>query len=179
MKVIIINIIAIFLAGNFDNSISISIRNDNSLIVPGTGAENVLLKQQADELLTIKGYPEKISELKEKKELFKDVFKVNGSIKINFDKIFYYDFQKAIFFLDSNIVTAIAGLSSRKITIDSVDLTRGVEFFVFNYGNKNLQILKKDNGSKDTIYLYSRGIAIVDDRGDDKIDMYIVFPALQ
>lgn len=172
---IIINLIAIFLAG----SLSESIRNDNTLIVPGTGAENILLKQQADEILTIKGYPEKISEFKEKKELFKDVFKANNSIKINFDKIFYYDFQKAIFFLDSNIVTAIAGLNSRKITIDSIDLTRGVEFFIFNYGNRNLQILKKDNGSKDTIYLYGRGIALVDDRGDDKIDMYIVFPALQ
>jgi hypothetical protein len=162
-----------------ENNINLSIKNDKSLIVPGFGAENIILNQNNDDLLALKGYPDKISELKEKKELFSDVFKINAPVKIIFDKIYYYNFQKAIFFLNTNIVCAIAGLNGQRITIDSVDISRGVDYFIFSYGNKNLQILKKDNGSKDIIYFFNNGIAVVDDKGDDKIDMYIIFPEIK
>jgi hypothetical protein len=174
MKSLIIYMIT-FLAADFDNSINFSIKNDSSLIAPGLGAENILLKQNADDIRSLKGYPDKISELNEKKELFKDVFKINAPVKIIFDKIYYYNFRKAIFFLNSNTVCAIAGLNSQRVTVDSVDLSRGAEYFVFSYGNKNLQVLKNESGSKDIIYFYNNGIAVVDDKGDDKIDMYIVF----
>jgi hypothetical protein len=175
MKSLIICMIT-FLVADFDNSINFSIKNDSSLIAPGLGSENILLKQNADDIRSLKGYPDKISELNEKKELFSDVLKINAPVKIIFDKIYYYNFRKAIFFLNDNTVCAIAGLNAQRVTIDSVDLSRGAEYFVFSYGNKNLQVLKKDIESKDIIYFYNNGIAVVDDKSDDKIDMYIVFP---
>ncbi|MBN2402059.1 MAG: hypothetical protein JXN64_06645 [Spirochaetes bacterium] len=175
MKSLIIIFIITLSASVSENTINLSIRNDASLIAPGIGAERILLNQSADDIMALKGYPDKISELKEKKELFSDVFKIQAPVKIVFDKIYYYNFQKAIFFLNSNNVCAIAGLNNQRITVDSVDLSRGIEFFIFNYGNKNLQIIKRDNDSKDIIYFYSKGIAVVDDKSDDKIDMYIVF----
>jgi hypothetical protein len=177
MKSIIIICLLTFSAADLNNTINFSIRNDKSLIAPGIGAENILLGQNADDIMALKGYPDKISELNEKKELFNDVFKTNAPVKINFDKIYYYNFQKAIFFLNSNIVCAIAGLNALRVTVDSVDLSRGAEYFLFSYGNRNLRIIKKDRESKDTIYYYNNGIAVVDDKGDDKIDMYLVFPA--
>jgi hypothetical protein len=177
MKSIIIICMLTFSAADFDNSINFSIKNDSSLIAPGLGAENILLNQNADDIRSLKGYPDKISELNEKNELFKDVLKINAPVKIIFDKIYYYNFRKAIFFLKDNTVCAIAGLNAQRVTIDSVDLNKGAEYFVFSYGNKNLLVIKKDSDSKDFIYFYNNGIAVVDDKGDDKIDMYIVFPA--
>jgi hypothetical protein len=174
---LIISIVTSLVTGQMSSQDSVRIRNDKTLIGPGLGAENVLLNQSADDILSIKGYPDKISELNEKKDLFAEVLKVKAPVKIIFDKIFYYTYQKTAFFLNSNTVCAITGLNSQKITIDSVDLNKGAEYFIFNYGNKNLTTLKRNNDSKDVIYFYSNGIAIVDDRGDDKIDMYIVFPA--
>ena len=168
---------AVFLSADLNNSIDFSIRNDVSLISPGHGAENILLAQGSDDVISLKGYPDKISEPDKKKELFADVLKINAPAKIVFDKIYYYNMRKAVVFLNSNTVCAIAGLNPQRITVDSVDLNKGAEYFIFSYGNKNLQILKKDDGSKDTIYYYRNGIAVVDDKGDDKIDMYIVFPA--
>jgi hypothetical protein len=176
-SLIIITAISALLTGQLSDKDSVRIRTDKSLIGPGIGAENILLNQTADDIMSIKGYPDKISELSKKKDLFAEVLKVKAPIKITFDKIFYYTFQKAIYFLNSNSVCAVAGLNSLRITIDSVDINKGAEYFIFNYGNKNLTILKKANESKDIIYLYSNGISVVDDRGDDRIDMYIVFPA--
>jgi hypothetical protein len=178
MKIFIIICLIIFPAATFDNTINFSIRNDASLIAPGYGAENILLTQNADDIMALKGYPDKISELNEKKELFNDVLKINAPIKIIFDKIYYYNFKRAIFFLNNNTVCAIAGLNTQRITIDSVDLSRGAEYFIFSYGNTNLNILKKEIESKDIIYFFNNGIAVVDDKGDDKIDMYIVFPTV-
>jgi hypothetical protein len=177
MKSLIIICLLTISATDFNNTINFSIRNDKTLIAPGTGAENILLSQTADDVMALKGYPDKISELNDKKEIFNDVFKTNAPVKIIFDKIYYYNFQKAIFFFNSNTVCAIAGLNSQRITADSVDLSRGAEYFIFSYGNRNLQIIKKGKESRDTIYYYNNGIAIVDDKGDDKIDMYLVFPA--
>lgn len=177
MKSIIIICIITFSAADFNNTINFSIRNDKSLVAPGTGAENILLLQTSDDIMSLKGYPDKISEFNEKKELFNDVFKTSAPVKIIFDKIYYYNFQKAIFFLNSNRVCAIAGLNPQRVTVDSIDLSRGAEYFIFSYGNRNLRIIKKDKESRDTIYYYNNGIAVVDDKGDDRIDMYLVFPA--
>ncbi len=176
-SLLLISIISAVLTGQMSSQDAVRIRNDKSLIGPGIGAENILLNQSADDIMSIKGYPDKISDLNEKKDLFSNVLKVDAPIKIIFDKIFYYTYQKAVYFLNSNTVCAISGLNPQRITIDSVDLNKGAEYFIFNYGNKNLTMLKRKKDSKDIIYLYSNGIAIVDDRGDDRIDMFIVFPA--
>ena len=177
MKSIIIILMMVLPAADINDSINISIRNDVSLVGPGLGAENIMLAQTSDDVISVKGYPDKISEPEGKKELFADVLKINAPVKIIFDKIYFYNLRKEVFFLNSNAVCAIAGMNAQRITVDSVDLSKGAEYFIFSYGNKNLRVLKKDDGSKDVIYFYSKGIAVVDDKGDDKIDMYFVFPA--
>ena len=176
MKILLIIILAAFTGiSNLDERIL----NDGSLVVPGRGAEKVLVNEKAKELIGLKGYPDKVSEFEERKELFTDVFKVKSPVNIFFDKIYYYTYHKAVFFIDSNIITAIAGMSNDRITPDSVRLSKGVEYFIFNYGNNNLETLKKEKGN-DIIYLYSKyGIALVDDKGDDEINMYLIFPPVK
>ncbi|MBN2040025.1 MAG: hypothetical protein JW864_08295 [Spirochaetes bacterium] len=152
------------------------IQRDSSLIVPGVGAESVIVNGDAKTVISLKGYPDKVSEVNEKKELFYDIFKIKSPVNIFFDKIYYYNYYKTVFFIDSNVITAIAGMNTDRVTTESVSLVRGVEYFIFNYGNENLYTLKRENAS-DFIYLYSKyGIALIDDKGDDSIDMFIVFP---
>lgn len=128
-------------------------------------------------MIGLKGYPDKVSEFEERKELFRDVFKIKSPVNIYFDKIYYYNYHKAIFFIDSNLITAISGMNTDRITPESVKLSKGIEYFIFNYGNKNLKTMKKENGN-DIIYLYSKyGIALVDDKNNDRVDMYLIFPA--
>lgn len=154
-------------------SLENNIRNDRVLVVPGTGAENVLLNDKADTVINVKGYPDKVSEFRERKEVFADIFNVKSAVRIYYDKIYFYRNLKAVIFLDSGIVSGIAGLSSSRISSDSVDLSRGVDYFVFSYGNRGQELIKKD---RDSIYFYSnKGIAVVDDNCDDSIDMYFVF----
>jgi hypothetical protein len=45
--------------------------------------------------------------------------------------------------------------------------------FSFNYGNKDSITLK--NGNNRMIIFKKIGIAVVDDKSDDSIDMYIIF----
>lgn len=162
---------------SFCVSLENNIRNDSVLVVPGIGAENTLLNDKADSVITIKGYPDKVSEFKKRMELFFNIFEVKSSLKIYYNKIYSYESRKAVIFLDNGVVSAIVGLSNGRISPDSVDLSRGIDYFVFSYGNRNLEIIKKD---RDRIYLYSNiGIALIDDNGDDSIDMFIVFPCNQ
>lgn len=158
-------------------SLEDNIRNDRVLVVPGVGAENILLNDKADTVLTVIGYPDKVSEFRERMELFVNIFEVKSPVKIYYDKIYFYESRKAVIFLDNGIVSAITGLSSSRISSDSVDLSRGIDYFVFSYGNRDREIIKKDH---DSIYLYSnKGIAVIDDDSNDSIDMYIVFPCNQ
>ena len=155
------------------SGIETRIRANDILVVPGTGAENITLGQNTDEILSLKGYPDRISESKTSRELFRDVFSVKSPTKIYFDKIYYFEKKGLIVFFKERRVSAIAGLSSSRVTENSASLAKGADYFLFNYGNKYLRTIKnKDN----RIYLYSKlGIAIVDDMCDDVIDMYIVF----
>ena len=176
-----VKMLLLFLSGSLETvDMQRAIKNDNNLIGPGLGAEKIVLNENADMVISAKGYPGKVSEFEERKELFKDVFKINLSAKIFFDKIYYYETKKTVILLDRSHVSGIVGFSNRRVTVDSVNLGRGVEYFVFGYGNKNLEIIKKKNDKTESkIYLYLKlGIVIVDDRSDDIIDMFIVFPAV-
>ena len=156
------------------NVVDMSFKKSPVLVAPGFGADGIMLGSSADEILSLKGYPERISEFKNQKDLFEDVLRVNSQRKIFFDKIYYYETKRLIVLFRNSLVTAIIGLSHSRITDSSVNLARGAEYFLFSYGNKHLNIItKKDN----TIYLYSGpGISIVDDGNDDIIDIYMVFP---
>ena len=137
----------------------------------------MILKGKAREVLSVKGYPDSVAEFRASRELFKEIFKIESPVKIYFDKIYYYKMRDLIVFIHNNRITTIIGLNNYRITIDSVNLSNGTEYFVFSYGNTGVKILSSE---KNRIYVYSSvGIAIVDDRDDGVIDMYMVFSALE
>lgn len=152
----------------------IKLRSDRTLIVPGAGAEGAELGEDAAALVSLIGYPEKIVNPGEKKELLREVFNTRGTISLYYDKVYYYQTKKSVFFIKQGKICAIAGLERSRVTIDSVDLDAGVENFLFNYGNEGLEILKRGRGK---LYIYSKiGILVADDLGDNSIDLFIVFP---
>lgn len=160
------------------DSITERIKIDDTLIVPGRGAEKVFLLEDINDVITRYGTsrfryskPEKLS------ELFKDIFKVDGKTRVYFDGIYYNQDKKIVLFLFQRKIVAIAGFNSGKKTEESVQLARGVDYFIFSYGNKSLTVVES-TGNKICIY-QDRGVAVIDDGGDDSIDMYIVFPASQ
>lgn len=154
----------------------IKLRSDRVLVVPGIGAEGVELGEDVAVLVSLVGYPEKIVNPGEKKEIIRDIFNARASLSLYYDKVYYYQTRKSIFFIKQGRVSAIAGLERSRVTIDSVDLNAGLENFIFNYGNEGLEVLERQKGR---LYIYSRiGILVADDRGDNSIDLFIVFPPL-
>jgi hypothetical protein len=173
IKCIIVALLGTHLIGDVSLNLDDRIKSDESLIVPGRGAENIILNDNAAEFLSIKGYPDRIAQFRTKRELFKDVFKIDSPVKVYFDKIYYYQLKRLTIFTLNRKISSIIGMNSYRITIDSVNLSNGVEYFVFNYGNSGVKILSRKNNK---IYIYTKlGIAIFDDKNDDTIDMYVVF----
>lgn len=173
-------IFCIFSVISSPGSLPEKIKTDINLIVPGVGAENASLKDESGILISIKGYPDSVSKFEETKDLFHHVFGIDSRIKIYFNRIYYYEKQKSVFFINDNIITAIAGMTNSRITSDSIALKKGIEYFIFGYGNNKLTVLiKSDDKNRGRIYLYQEnGIAVFDDEDDDIIDMYVVFPKI-
>ena len=151
------------------------IPGNRELIVPGIGAETVLLHQNITDVAGIfSGYQYKLSKFKKIKDIFKDIYNIKISLNIQYDKIYHYDSRQCTFFSYKDKISAIIGLNSHRVTNDSVDLKRGIEYFVFHYGNKDMIIKKRGNHK---IYIYYKiGIALIDDNSDNSIDMFIIFP---
>ncbi len=173
-----ISILLLFFLSSIANVPSeTNLRNDYSLIVPGIGAERVLINDNVQRVVSLLGSPESVSRFDKTQELFKSVFEVESPKKIFFDRLYYYTQQKVIVLFQKGSVSGIIGLSSSRITTESVSLDKGVEYFIFNYGNNKLIVLSGGAKKKrDKIYLFSNlGLAIGDDGDDDSIDFYIVF----
>lgn len=149
------------------------IKADAGLIVPGMGAERVVLGDNiSDVIKSYRGEKCRVSKSAKTTDLFKEIFRVESDFRLDFDEMHYFEGRVMILFKD-RAVSSIIGLRKR-ITIDSVDLSRGVEYFILHYGNSGLKTITRGDSR---IYLYQKtGIAIVDDNVDDQIDMYIVFP---
>ena len=92
---------------------------------------------------------------------------------LKFDSL-VYNKDSSVVFLNNGIITAIAGLKmERRVTSDAVLLSKGVDNFILNYGNKGLNTINKGNHR---VYIYRNlGIAIFNDNNDDIIDMYLIF----
>lgn len=166
-------LLAVLLSIQGTPNLKVNIQADKSLIVPGLGAERILLNDEAQHILSQMGYPDKIARFNKSRELFKHIFDIRISPNIYFTKIYYYKASGIIVFLNNKKVSSIIGLNKFRITNESVNLQNGAEYFIFNYGNKTLKTVKNN---KNTLYIYSQqGIAIVDDKSDDTIDMYIIF----
>ncbi len=149
------------------------ITSDETLIIAGTGAEKALLGETAQAVIARRGAPLRMVTLSKNEEAFEHIFLVKTELKIPFDAIYFYGDGKGIFFLHHNTITAIAGSAKNRVTSDAVSLEKGVQHFVFHYGNDKLTQLTK---GRHRAYLYLRkGIAVFDDEGNDGIDLYLVF----
>ena len=150
------------------------IKQDESFIVPGLGADRVIMEEDIHTVVQrFKGNSFKISKPKKIAELFKDVFNLASTIPIYFDSIYHNDEQKFSICVYQNKVVAVIGMKINKITIDFVELNSGINNFIYHYGNKNLHQMR--NGSHGIYYYPEKGIAVVDDNLNDSIDMYIIF----
>ncbi len=151
-----------------------TVRKDDTLIAPGLGAEGIILGDYTANLISVKGYPSRIAQFKTNREVFEDVFRQKGPVKIYFQKIYYYEKNRFMLFIGENRVAAIAGMNNYRITSDAINLGNGLDYFVFSYGNSGAVTLKKGK-NRLIVYPYS-GIALADDNGDNKIELYLIFP---
>lgn len=153
------------------------IRLDDSLIVPGSGAENIVLGDTVSDVRARKGQPDKTAVFNEDRELFRDIFGTASPGGVYYRKIYHYSILGFMVFFHNDRVSAIAGLNTFRVTSDSVSLQNGIDNFIYNYGNRDLTILKKGSHA---LYLYRKqGIAVVDDGSNDSIDMYLLVPSAE
>lgn len=150
-----------------------NIIHDRTLIVAGLGSEKITIGMTEGSIM--KAYP--MSEYTVSRpgvsEFFKQVLKVETDIKVPFDRIMYFAAEKFAVFMYKGNVCAITGFMLNRVTSEGVSLGRGVDYFIFSYGNKGLKVLRK---GENLLYLYSSlGICVADDDADDDIDMYVVF----
>lgn len=136
---------------------------DRSLIIPGQSAEGYTIKEKISR---------DIINTSKTKELFSDILKVKSSIKIYFNQ---YSFQRNNILLlnDSKVQAIIITETSNHVTNDAVEISKGKDNFILNYGNKDLLTIKNKNN-----YIYSypnAGILIADDKNDNSIDLLIIF----
>jgi len=151
-----------------------NIIRDETMIVPGLGSNGIVIGEDIKTVTRRFGKQRfRISKPNHVSELFKNVFKISSDTKIYFDTIYYNDEQKCAACIFQGNVIAVIGFDTNRITIDAVNLQSGTNNFIFNYGNKNMKVLRSGpNG----IYLYhDKGIAIVDDDMNDSIDLFIIF----
>jgi hypothetical protein len=152
------------------------IRKERTLVVPGTGGEGVLLGEEtsvATGSLSEENFT--VSQLKKELDLYRDVLKIESPQRILFDRITFFPGLETVLLSRQGRICSIIGLSSQRVTSDSIDLEKGIEYILFSYGNERLVTLKNKSG---TIYIYfDQGIAFVDDDSDNSLDMYILFKA--
>jgi hypothetical protein len=150
------------------------ITNDRNFVAPGKGGEGILLGEDTAAISgRIRSGNFRVSRFNEILEFYRDVLKVESKYSINFDSIIFFpDRETVLLSLDGKIVSII-GLSNNRITIDSIELRRGMDYILFSYGSEKRTAIKSSRGN---IYIYyNNGIAFVDDGPDNSLDMYILF----
>jgi hypothetical protein len=155
--------------GSRDNII-----RDETMIVPGLGSNGIVIGEDIDAVIRRFGkHKFRISKPSHVGELFKNVFKIASDTKIYFDTIYYNDEQKCAACVFQGKVIAVIGFDVNRVTKDAVNLQGGINNFIYNYGNKNMKVLRSGTNG---IYVYqAMGIALVDDDMNDSIDLFIIF----
>jgi hypothetical protein len=148
------------------------IRTDQTFFAPGIGAELALLNDDAAAVFRSRGKSCRVSKAGVKKELFKDIFRVESQLQIYFEDM-YFCGETAFFFIDGGKVRAIAGFQSRRVTPEAVALDQGIEHFLFTYGNKGLSVIQRGS---ETVYIYQTyGIALFCGPRSSIPEFYIIF----
>jgi len=146
---------------------------DPTLVIPGKGAEKVLLGEDAGSVIRRRGTPDRIARFDSREELFERVYAMPLELKIPYDMIYYYRERACAVFLHRGKVTAVAGIPDSRVTDLPADLDRGMENFILNYGNEGMLVKQRD---RNRAYIFPRrGITLFDDGGDDDLDLYLIF----
>ena len=156
-----------------------TIIRDGAVIAPGFGSDEIMLGEDINAVINRFGTSRfRISRPDHACDLFAHVFKVAGPVTILFDAIYTNEERKCAACVLKGKVVAVIGFASGRSTSDDVNVQRGAENFVFNYGNCGLRVL---TSGTNRIYCYPRiGMAIVDDDMNDTIDLYFIFtPAVK
>jgi len=145
---------------------------DSTIVVPGVGAEGVLLGMTLEEVKDLKGEPGRVTK-KKRWKLFRDVFHLKEITDVPFDMMLVYNHPDVTVGLKDCRVRFVIGQSQQRVTNAGVSLEKGVSYVIFRMGNEGLRILERTQKS---LYMYrTRGVAFFDDGSDDSIEMYTVF----
>ncbi len=166
---IVVSLLAIAASTDIQNRIIA----DETLIIPGLGAEKASLGESMGSIIARLGTPLRTAKIENAGEVFQTIFHVASEVKIPFDAIYYYGDERGIFFLHQNSVSAIAGNPKNRVTDSAVSLDKGIQNCIFHYGNEGLTIVPK--GKHRAYFYFQKGIALFDDNSDDDIDLYVVF----
>jgi hypothetical protein len=150
------------------------IMRDETMIVPGLGSNGIVIGEDIEAVIRRFGKQNfRISRPRQVNELFNNVFKIASDTKIYFDSLYYYDGRKYAACVFQGKVIAVIGFDANCVTKDAVNLQSGISNFIYNYGNKNLKVLRSGTNG---MYVYSAlGIALADDDMNDTIDLFVVF----
>lgn len=149
------------------------VRQDATLVAPGIGAEMVLLGESEADVTARKGHPEKTASFDAPRDVFSEALGARVPFPLSFQRMAWYESGRCAIFYNEGRVSAIAGTDMERVTAESVDLRRGVEFFTYAYGNSGRAVIEKDGNR---LYVYrTEGIAIADDGSDGTIDLYVIF----
>ena len=171
----LISVLLLASASVFAEGSAYRVRVDETIVVPGRGAERIVLDSGIEEVLQArKGETPVVTDGVSGGDVFSTVFGIRGCGPLPFTKIYYYEKSGVAVFSIKGRVCAVAGLNNR-ITDSGVDLQRGFEFFRFSYGNRGLYMQRR--GGNTVCVYHETGIAVFDDDSDDDIDLYLVFPA--
>lgn len=158
------------------NDISKRIHSDRALVVPGKGANSIIINESAAIITKRLNTGLKIINQKKPLLLFKHIFKIKPPFDIEFNSLAYYKNDTIIIFQNNKVISIII-FNSKRITTDMVELQKGIDSVLFHYGNSNM--IKIVNGSH-SLYIYKKmGIAFFDDKSDNTIDMTMVFEPLK
>lgn len=154
--------------------IKTKVRRDEYLIVPGLGAESIIVNDKESDVRSKIGKEKyTISRIIGSSDIFMDIFGIKGFPSIVFNNIYFIEKIGVTYFMLNDTVVAIAGLRNNRVTIDSVELYRGVKY-VLNHYNQTPTIKKEIQGNVIIIFPEIR-FAIGDDDGNDSIDFYLVY----
>lgn len=168
MKSITNNILLILILASCSTGKPETALKDSTIVIPGKSADGFSLNETSS-------LPGDISQINNSSmpPPLSDLIKGDLIPEIKFNRIIYSR-NRHIIFINNGVVTAIAGLNpANRVTDDAVKFSDGVENFIINYGNEGLKIVTE---GEHKVYIYREpGIAIFDDYGDDRIDMYLIF----
>lgn len=157
-------------------SLHSQVQADESIVIPGVGCEKICLGDSLDEVrVRMKYAAVRVVQSNQQNNLITQVLKVAGcSLSLKYDSMHYLFHNNVVVLVLAGRVSGIISFNKRRVTFEGVSISKGAGQLVYHYGNSGL--VKCGSAQHQLLIYPAHGMAIVDDNGDDVIDMIIVFP---